>query len=76
MEDDFARLYQCLLALIEPDPVRLRRRWSAVASGLSGTDSPDPVLSPLHSSQKYDILGSETEPPGMDTQESGESKNA
>ena len=75
MEDDFAQLYQRLLAWIEPDPARLRRGWEVVASGLSGADPPKPISSQLHFSQKYDIPGSETESPSMDTQERGATKH-
>lgn len=75
MEDDFAKVYQRLLAWIEPDPAWLRRGWEAVASGLSGADPPEPLSPPLHFSQKYGIPGSEAEPPSMDTQERGETKH-
>ena len=65
VEDDFAQLYQRLLAWIEPDPARLRRGWEAVASGLSGADPPEPISTQLHFSQNYGIPGSEAEPPKL-----------
>ena len=71
VEDEFAQLYQGLIARVEPDPSRLRRGWAAVVSGIAGADPPaaDP---PLHFSEKYDRLGLKAEAPGLERQESGE----
>ena len=59
MEDDFGPLYRGLIAWIDPDPARLRQGLLALRQTLSCHDPPKKAASPLQSSPKYDIPGTE-----------------
>ena len=60
MEDEFAELYQKLIAWLEPDPARLRRGLQFLESLAACADPASSELPPLLFSQKCDIQGAET----------------